>query len=178
VELSQAGPGTSIRVTAATGAAGMAALEIGCLCGVNIIGTTRFERNRAFLEEVGADHVYIAETGDLADALRGMTDGKGIDAAFDCVGAGMIHQYSPALALDARIYFYGFLDAQFPELPLVDMFQANGRSILTRCSTTSRTPICAPRARRSSTTRSPRAHLRRGSIACTRWRATARRGTT
>jgi NADPH:quinone reductase-like Zn-dependent oxidoreductase len=125
VERSNAGPGSSILVTAATGTAGTAALEIGRLCGANMIGTTRFERNRSFLEEVGADHVYIVESGDLGDALREMTDGKGIDAAFDCIGAGMIHQYSPALARDARIYFYGFLDAQFPELPLIDIFQAN-----------------------------------------------------
>ena len=37
----------------------------------------------------------------------------------------MIRQYSPALARDARIFFYGTLDGNFPELPIVDMFQAN-----------------------------------------------------
>ena len=37
----------------------------------------------------------------------------------------MIKHYSPALAHDAHIYFYGTLDEQFPVLPIVDMFQSN-----------------------------------------------------
>lgn len=47
-----------------------------------------------------------------------------------CKGGGFLPichktQYSPALARDAHIYFYGALDEQFPELPIVDMFQTN-----------------------------------------------------
>ena len=125
VELSEAAPGKSFLITAATSTAGMAAVEIARLRGATTIATTRYERNRAFLQELGADHVYVAESGELAAAILEATDGVGIHAAFDCVGAGMMPQYSPALARDARIYFYGFLDGQFPELPLIDMFQAN-----------------------------------------------------
>ncbi|MGI9658410.1 MAG: zinc-binding dehydrogenase [Gaiellaceae bacterium] len=125
VALSEASPEKSILVTAATGTAGTAALEIGRLRGATMIGTTRFDYNREFLEEAGADHVFVAGCGELADVLRDATEGRGIDAAFDSVGAGMIAQYSPVLARNARIYFYGFLDGQFPDLPLVDMFQAN-----------------------------------------------------
>ncbi len=125
VELANARSGTNILVTAATGTAGTAALEIGRIQGATMIGTTRFEYNRAFLESAGASHVIVAGSGDLAAQLREITGGKGIDAAFDPVGGGMINQYSPALARDARIFFYGTLDATFPELPIVDMFQAN-----------------------------------------------------
>jgi len=125
VELSDAGPGTNILVTAATSTAGTAALEIGRTRGAIMIGTTRFDYNREFLEQAGADHVIVSGSGDIANELREITSGKGIDVAFDSVGAGMIKQYGPALARDARIYFYGFLDEQFPDLPIVDMFQAN-----------------------------------------------------
>jgi NADPH2:quinone reductase len=125
VELSDAGPGTNILVTAATSTAGTAALEIGRMRGATMIGTTRFDYNREFLERAGADHVIVSGSGDIANQLREITSGKGIDVAFDSVGAGIIKQYSPALARDARIYFYGFLDEQFPDLPIVDMFQAN-----------------------------------------------------
>ena len=37
----------------------------------------------------------------------------------------MIARYSPALARNATIFFYGTLDGVFPQLPIVDMFQAN-----------------------------------------------------
>lgn len=124
VEISNAGPGKTILATAATSTAGTAALEIGRIHGATMIGTTRFSRNEDYLREVGANHVFV-EGGDLASLIRNATSGRGIDAAFDCVGAGMIRQYSPALAKGARIFFYGFLDTRFPDLPLVDMFQAN-----------------------------------------------------
>ena len=112
-------------VPAGTGTAGTAALEIGRHFGANMIATTRFERNRGFLESVGAGHVFVPGSGDLAEFLKSVTDGHGIDAAFDPVGAGMIGQYAPALAKDARIFCYGTLDTQFPTLPMVAMFQAN-----------------------------------------------------
>ena len=125
VELCKAAPGKHILATAATGTAGNAALNIGAIFGANMIATTRFEENRDYLIESGASHVIVADNNDLAGTLRQMTDDHGIDAAFDPVGAGMIARYSPALARDATIFFYGTLDGVFPQLPIVDMFQAN-----------------------------------------------------
>ena len=111
--------------TSATITAGNAALNIGAIFGANMIATTRFEENRDYLLESGASHVIVSDNNELAATLRQMTDGHGIDAAFDPVGAGMIAQYSPALARNATIFFYGTLDGVFPQLPIVDMFQAN-----------------------------------------------------
>ncbi len=127
VELSKAGPGTFILVPAATGTAGTAALQIGRMCGATMIATTRFEHNRAYLEDNGADHVLIPEAVDMAEELRRITGGRGIDAAFDPVGGGMIGRYSPVLAKGAHIYFYGTLDGEMPSLPMVDLFQADAR---------------------------------------------------
>lgn len=125
VEISNAGPGTNFLVTAATGTAGSAAIEIGRSFGATMIGTTRYERNRAFLTDLGADHVIVTDGDDLAEKIMGATNGVGIHAAFDPVGGGLIGRYSKAFARNARIYFYGTLDETFPELPIVDMFQAN-----------------------------------------------------
>ncbi|MEX3008396.1 zinc-binding dehydrogenase [Hoeflea sp. TYP-13] len=125
VEISNAAPGKHFLITAATGTAGTAALQIGKHCGATMIATSRYSYNRAYLEDAGADHVLIAGSGDLADQLREITNGHGIDAAFDPIGAGMIGQYAPALARDARIYFYGTLDEELPTLPMTEMFQAN-----------------------------------------------------
>ncbi len=125
VELTKAGPGTNILVTAATGTAGNAALEIGKMCGANMIATTRFGHNRQYLMASGANQVFVAGESDLKSAIDDFTGGAGIDVAFDPVGAGMIAQYSPVLAKGAVIYFYGTLDGNAPSLPIVDMFQAN-----------------------------------------------------
>jgi NADPH:quinone reductase-like Zn-dependent oxidoreductase len=50
---------------------------------------------------------------------------KGVDMVFDPVGASLIAHYSPALARNSRIYFYGTLDTRAPTLPLKSMFQKN-----------------------------------------------------
>ena len=125
VEIMRVLPGRTVLVTAGTGTAGTAALEIGRHFGARMIATSRFDHNRRFLEEAGADHVFVPGSCDLAEFLKSSTDGRGIDAAFDPVGGSMIGQYAPALAKDARIFFYGTLDGEFPTLPIVDMFQAN-----------------------------------------------------
>ena len=67
VEILRALPGMKILVTAGTGTAGTAALEIGRHFGATMIATTRFERNRKFLEDVGADHVFVQGSRGLAE---------------------------------------------------------------------------------------------------------------
>lgn len=124
-EISKVGPGDFVLATAATGTAGSAALEIGRILGATMIGTTRYERNRGYLKGLGADHVIVTGEGDLAAQIHEITGGKGVKAVFDPVGASLIGRYSPALARDARIFFYGTLDEEFPSLPIVDMFQKN-----------------------------------------------------
>lgn len=124
-ELAKAAPGVNILVTAATSTAGYSALEIGRLLGATMIGTSRFEYNRNYLMEGGASHVYVGQGKGLPDAVKEFTDGIGVHAVFDSIGAGMIAQYSKALAKDAQIFTYGTLDEKLPELPMIDLYQAN-----------------------------------------------------
>ena len=127
VELAKAAPGRVILVTAATSTAGTAALEIGRQYGATMIGTTRFEYNRPYLEEAGADHVVLTGSSNegLAEELLKITDGHGIDAAFDAIGGGLMNHYVGALAKNARIFFYGMLDSTFPQIPYAALFQSN-----------------------------------------------------
>lgn len=124
-EVTPVGPGSHVLVTAATSTAGAASLEIGRLLGATMIGTTRFAENEEYLRAMGADHVIVSGKEDLAARIRDITGGKGVNMAFDPVGGGLIAQYAPALAKNARIYFYGTLDTVWPPLPFVDMFQKN-----------------------------------------------------
>ncbi|KAF5010613.1 hypothetical protein FDECE_3244 [Fusarium decemcellulare] len=126
-QVSKVGPGSHVLATAATSTAGSAALEIGRILGATMIGTTRFASNIEYLKEKGAAHVIVTDGSGapIADQLLEITQGKGVDAAFDPIGAGLMDKYSPALAKDSRIYFYGTLDTKCPDLPLLDMFQKN-----------------------------------------------------
>lgn len=124
-QLAHAGPGVNILVTAATSTAGYSALEIGKHLGATMIGTSRFEHNRDYLMAGGASHVYFGEGEGLGEAVREFTDGVGVHAVFDSVGAGMIAHYCKALAKDAQIFTFGTLDEKLPELPMMDLYQAN-----------------------------------------------------
>jgi NADPH2:quinone reductase len=124
-EVSKVGPASHVLVTAATSTAGSASLQIGRALGATMIGTTRFAGNAGYLLQMGADHVIVTDENDLTGQIVEMTGGKGVDMVFDPVGAGLVPRYSPALAKNARIYFYGTLDTVWPDLPFVDMFQKN-----------------------------------------------------
>jgi len=122
----KAGPGKNILIPAATSTAGNAALQIGNMLGANMIGTTRYEYNRAYLLETGANHVFVDDgSQDIAAAIREFTDGKGFDLAFDPIGKGMMNRYSKALAKDATIVLYGWLSGEAPEIPILDMIVQN-----------------------------------------------------
>ena len=125
VELAKARPGVNILVTAATSTAGYSALQIGRLMGANMIATSRFEHNRDYLMEGGASHVHVGGGEGLPEAVTAFTNGRGVDAVFDSVGAGMISYYSRILAKNAQIFFYGTLDENLPELPMMYLYQAN-----------------------------------------------------
>ncbi len=126
-EIVPVGKGDAVLVTAATSTAGAAALEIGRILGAKMIGTTRFEHNRDYLRQMGADHVIVTMDGaNLAVEIMKATGGKGVASVFDPVGAGMIAHYVKALAKGARIFCYGLLDEHLPTgLPIIDMFQKN-----------------------------------------------------
>ena len=124
-ELTKAGPGVNILVTAATSTAGRAALEIGRMKGATMIATSRHAQNRDYLVAGGAAHTYFGTGEGLPEAIKEATGGVGVHAVFDAVGAGMIAHYSKALAKDAQIFFYGTLDERQPELPMMELYQAN-----------------------------------------------------
>ena len=90
-----------------------------------MIGTSRFDYNRDYLLDAGASHAYFGDGEGLPEAIMEFTDGVGVHAVFDSVGAGMIARYSKALAKNAQIFTYGTLDEKLPELPMMDLYQAN-----------------------------------------------------
>lgn len=127
VEIAKASPEVNILVPAGTSTAGNAALEIARMRGATSIATTRHERNRKYLEESGANHVFVddGET-DLAEFILDVTDGTGVHLSFDPVGGDFPARYAPAMAKDGVLALYGLLSGAFPNFPIVPMFQSSG----------------------------------------------------
>ena len=125
VAVSAIGPNTNLLVSAATSTAGSAALEIGRICGANVVGTSRSDHNSRYLHDAGATAVCISSQADFTEQLRQASGGRGFDVVFDAVGGSVMREYAQVLARDSRIYFYGFLEGDFPEVPFIEMLGAN-----------------------------------------------------
>lgn len=123
VELAKAGPGKNILIPAGTSTAGNAAIQIAKLKGATVISTTRSEKNRQYLVDSGADHIFIDDGSDVEAFIRDATDGVGAHASFDPVGADFMKRYSNAMAKNGILFLYGGLTGSYSPPPFIPMIQ-------------------------------------------------------
>lgn len=124
-ELGEAAPGVNILVPAGTSTAGSAGIEIAKLKGATVVSTTRAEANRDYLHDLGADHVFVDDGGDLEGFLNEVTGGEGIHASFDPVGGNFMERYANAMAKGGKLMLYGGLSGSFSPPPMTAMYQKN-----------------------------------------------------
>ncbi len=109
--------GETLLVHGASGALGMAAVQIGRLAGARVIATASTEAKRDAALANGAHHVLPAEATTLAAAVKQLTGHTGIDVVFDPVGGDLFDASLRCLAIEARILIIGFAAGRIPETP-------------------------------------------------------------
>ena len=104
-------PGGTLVVTAAAGAVGSAASQIGKLRGHRVVGVAGgAEKSRHLLEDLGLDAAVDYKAPDFAAQLaRAVPDG--IDTVYENVGAPMVAALLPHLNLKAQIAVGGVMSA-------------------------------------------------------------------
>jgi NADPH:quinone reductase len=108
-------PGETLCVLGASGLTGLAAVQIGKAMGARVIAVASTEEKRALAAASGAD-AAIGYDG-LREALKGLTDGKGVDVAFDPVGGEAFDGLARAMAWQGRLLTIGFASGVIPALP-------------------------------------------------------------
>ncbi len=79
-------PGEAVAVFGA-GGVGLNVIQGAVLCGANpIIAVDLNERKLGFAKQFGATHVVNGGNGDPVDAIKELTDGRGVDYAFEVIG--------------------------------------------------------------------------------------------
>lgn len=102
-------PGDVLVVTAAAGAVGSMAVQIGKILGCEVIGIAGSEEKcRWVSEELGADAVINYRTEPIAEALPRVCP-NGVDAFLDQVGGAMLDAVLDNMAMNARIALSGFI---------------------------------------------------------------------
>jgi NADPH:quinone reductase len=95
-------------VHGAGGGVGLAAVEIGKLIGATVIAAASSEEKLAVTKVRGADHLVLYSSEPFRDAIKRITDGRGVDVVFDPVGGKVFEDSLRCIAWGARLLVIGF----------------------------------------------------------------------
>ena len=110
--------GETVVVTGAAGGAGQAAVEIAKLMGARVIAVASSPSKLQIAAEAGADDGIAFPGTDSKDAVRALTNGRGADVVYDCIGGDAAEPLVRALAWKGRFLVVGFASGEIPKIPL------------------------------------------------------------
>jgi NADPH2:quinone reductase len=110
--------GETLAVLGASGGAGLAAVEIGKALGATVIACASSPEKLAICRQHGADALVNYESEDLKDALRTLTNDRGPDVIYDCVGDRYAEPALRSIAWAGRYLVVGFAAGEIPRIPL------------------------------------------------------------
>jgi len=121
--------GETMVVLGASGGVGLAAVELGKLLGARVIACASSEAKLAICRSKGADETINYETEDLREALRRLTNHRGVDVVFDPVGDRFTELTMRSMGWGGRYLVVGFAAGQIPQVAL-NLALLKGISIL------------------------------------------------
>lgn len=109
-------PGETLLVHGASGATGLAAVQLGKHLGARVLATSGTASKHARIREAGADIVIDVGAGDGAfqEALDQASGGKGVDVVFDPVCGSLFPDTLRSLNPYGRFLVIGFVAGNFP----------------------------------------------------------------
>ncbi len=109
--------GETMLILGAGGNVGLSAVELGKLMGARVIAAASSEEKLDLCRERGADETINYSTENLKDRAKELTDGKGVDVVYDCVGGDYAESALRAIGWGGRFLVIGFT-AGIPAIPL------------------------------------------------------------
>jgi NADPH:quinone reductase len=109
--------GETLLVLGASGAVGLAAVELGKVLGARVIGAAGGPAKCAQAKAHGADVTIDYTKDDLREAVKAVTGGRGVDCVFDPVGGAHFDAALRTLAAEGRLVVIGFASGTIPQIP-------------------------------------------------------------
>jgi len=110
--------GETVLVLGAAGGVGTAAIQIAKAAGARVIAAASTDEKCALCKAQGADATINYSQGDLREAIKAATDGKGPDVIYDPVGGDFAEPAFRSIAWRGRYLVIGFASGPIPSLPL------------------------------------------------------------
>jgi len=125
-------PGDTVLVTAAAGGVGLLLTQLATARGGRVIATVSTAEKEELARAAGAAEVIrYTEVDDLAAAVRDLTGGEGVAAAYDSVGATTFDASMAALRRRGMLVLYGAASGPVPPVD-PQRLNAAGSLFLTR----------------------------------------------
>ena len=126
------GAGDTVLVHAAAGGVGLLLTQLATARGARVLATVSTAEKEKLAREAGAAEVLrTADVDDLAAAVRALTGGAGVPAAFDGVGAATFDASLASLARRGTLVLYGGASGPVPPVDPMRLNRA-GSVYLTR----------------------------------------------
>jgi NADPH2:quinone reductase len=106
----------TLLVLGAGGGVGLAAVEIAKLIGARVIAAASTDSKLAASHAHGADALLNYSSVDLREAIKTLTEGRGVDVVFDPVGGAYTEAALRALAWRGRLLVVGFANGEIPKI--------------------------------------------------------------
>jgi NADPH2:quinone reductase len=110
--------GETVLVLGAAGGVGTAAIQIAKASGARVIAAVSSDAKAEFCKRLGADATLNYTSGNVRDAIKALTDGKGPDIVYDPVGGDLAEPVFRSIAWRGRYLVVGFAQGAIPALPL------------------------------------------------------------
>lgn len=112
--------GETVLVLGATGAVGLAAMQLAKAKGAHVLAGVSSLGKTDLVREAGADEIIDLSVDNLRDGLReqvrAVTGGKGVDIVVDMLGGSFFDAALRALAWRGRLVVIGFASGRIPEI--------------------------------------------------------------
>jgi len=100
-------PVETVLVHGASGGVGIAAVQLARAHGMTVIGTAGSEKGKALVKEYGAQHVLDHTQGNVADQVKELTGGRGVNVILEMLANKNLVQDLAMVALNGRIVVIG-----------------------------------------------------------------------
>ncbi|KAJ4979961.1 hypothetical protein NE237_010741 [Protea cynaroides] len=120
VHRAQLSSGQVLLVLGAAGGVGLAAVQIGKVCGATVIAVARGDEKVQLLKSLGVDHVVDLSKGSVIESVREFLKSKnlkGVDVLYDPVGGKLLKESLKLLKWGGKILVIGFASGEIPVIP-------------------------------------------------------------